>query len=322
MKKLFLIIAFFLQFIYLQAQDLSPRKIALLPVLSNGIDYASAKTAESILRMELTKQKSIDIITERRTLDAMNNEDCFDEECAKTIGSKIDADEVLLCKLNALGEKIIVQYLLVETSTGENLLAEQTSALNLDDLEPVMKRVAISVSRKSVFDANSEVGNIVGNESVESLRKASRYNFGVGFGYLFPIEGYDSDDKSFTINAYFDYEIKDYAVGLMAGARDGFAINLYGAYLFSKTDASPYLGTSLGLHWVDHSGYYNDYYYDEFGNYYSNYEEKSGDGIEIGFNGGVRLLHTYNVQLFINFEYIMTFNDYNDKAFIFTIGIL
>jgi TolB-like protein len=290
----------------------------LLPIISNGIDLASVKTAESILRMELSKQSTLTVITQKRTLEAVGNESCSDEECAKDIGQKLDAKQALLCKLNPLGEKIIVQYILVETSTGKNLLSEQTTALNVEDLEPVMKRVAISVAKVLPFNANPEVGTIVGQESIESLRRASRYNFGVGFGYLYPDQGYDSDKKSFTINGYFDYEIQDYAVGLMLGARKGFAINLYGNYLFSRTDICPYLGGSLGFHWVS-SHQSSSYYYTT---YYPNPVNKAEDGIELGLKTGVRIFHTYNFQLFIQGEYIMTFNDYNDKAFVFTIGIL
>ncbi|HSL90406.1 MAG TPA: hypothetical protein VK870_13965, partial [Ignavibacteriaceae bacterium] len=220
----------------------------------------------------------------------------------------LNADQVLLCNLNALGEKIIVQYSLLELPSGRRLVADQTTALNVEDLEAVMKRVAVSVVTKQSFNRNVEVGSVVGKESVESLRRAARYNFGLGFGYLFPIHGYDNDKKSFTINAYFDYEVPDYAVGLMIGARNGFAINLYGNYLFTKTDVCPYLGASLGFHWVAHEDFF--------------FDDKEGDGIGLGLIGGIKLFHTYTFQLFIQGEYIMTFNDYNDRAFVFTIGIL
>lgn len=182
-----------------------------------------------------------------------------------------------------------------------------------------MKRVAISVARITPFNANTEVGNIVGQESIETLRRASRYNFGVGFGYLYPEKGYDADKKSFTINLYFDYEIQDYAVGLMVGARKGFAINLYGNYLFSKTDLCPYVGGALGFHWVsDHN---NSSYYEPYVGYNSS-NKKDEDGIELGLEAGLRIFHTYGFQLFIKGEYIITFNDFNDRAFVFTIGIL
>ncbi len=304
----------------LHAQDSIQRKVALLPIISNGIDVASTITVESILRMELGKQNSVILLTEKKTLRPLDGEICNDEECAKSIGKKLEVEQVVLCKLNLLGEKIIVQYLLVEVSSGKNIIAEQTSALNLDDLEPVMKRIAISIARETPFSENAEIGNIVGQESIESLRRKSRYNFGIGFGYLYPQNGYDSGEKSITLNAYFDHEIDEYAVGLMGGARDGFAINIYGAYLFSKTDICPYIGASLGIHWVQHDEYFN---YD-YSNEYDYYEPKdlSGNGAELGIKGGVRILHTYNVQLFINLEYTMTFNDYDDKAIVFSIGIL
>ena len=251
----------------------------LLPIISNGIDLASVQTAESILRMELGNQIKLDVVSERKTLSALDGNDCSDEECAKQIGEQLNAEQVLFCKLNPLGEKLIVQYQLVETSTGKNILSERATATNIEDLDAVMKRVAISVARQTPFNSNQEVGNIVQQESIESLRQKARYNFGVGFGYLFPIHGYDTDKKSFTLNAYFDYELQDYAVGLMLGARKGFAINLYGNYLFTRTDVCPYLGGSLGFHWVYNHSDENRYYFDP------NPNNKDEDGIELGFRG-------------------------------------
>jgi TolB-like protein len=318
MKKTIVLFFVLSIFISLKAQDTTSKKIILLPLISNGVDLNSAQTAESILRMELGNQNSLSVVSEKKTLIALDNNECSDEDCAKLIGELLNADEVLLCKISVLGEKIIVQYNLIQTSTGKNIISERATATSVEDLDAVMKRVAISVGNHSPFNTNQEVGNIVNQESLESLRQKARYNFGVGFGYLFPTYGYDTDKKSFTINTYFDYEVKDYSVGLMLGARKGFAINLYGNYLFSKTDVSPYVGGSLGFHWVSsHQEMWIDY-----SPYPTTAVNKDEDGIEIGLQGGVRLFHTYNFQIFIQGEYIMTFNDYNDKAFVFTIGIL
>ena len=205
-------------------------------------------------------------------------------------------------------------------ATSKNILAEQATALSLEDLDAVMQRVALSVAKHTPFSANVEVGNVVAQETVEPSSRASRFNFGLGFGYLFPTEGYDNDDKSFTVNLYFDYEIKDVAVGLMLGARDGVAVALYGNYLFSKTDICPYLGAGLGFHWVDHD--YSTPYDYNYNNYPTPNTDYDEDGIELGLGAGLRFLHTYNIQFFINVEYIITFNDFNDKSIVFTIGIL
>lgn len=309
MKTIFVSIAILVLFSSLNySQDNTIQKLVIVPINSIGIEPVYVQTAESILRMEINRISSYDIVSERRTREVMEEDFCDDAECAVEIGNALKADQVLLCNLNALGEKIIVQYSLIELPAGRRLVTDQTTALNVEDLEAVMKRVAVSVVTKQSFNKNVEVGSVVGKESVESLRRAARYNFGIGFGYLFPSYGYDNDKRSFTINAYLDYEVPDYAVGLMIGARNGFAINLYGNYLFTKTDVCPYLGASLGFHWVAHKDFFLD--------------DKEGDGIGLGFVGGIRLFHTYTFQLFIQGEYIMTFNDFNDKAFVFTLGIL
>lgn len=309
MKTIFTLMASLLFFTSQNySQDNTIQKLVVVPFNSIGIEPAYVQTAESILRMELKRISAYDIISERRTREVMEEDYCNDIECAVEIGNALKADQILLCNLNALGEKIIVQYDLLELSSGQRIVADQTTAINVEDLETVMKRVAVSILTKQSFNKNVEVGSVVGKESVESLRRAARYNFGIGFGYLFPSYGYDDDKRSFTLNAYLDYEVPDFAVGLMAGARNGFAINLYGNYLFTKTDVCPYLGTSLGFHWVAH----DDFFFDD----------KEGDGIGLGLVGGIRLFHTYTFQLFIQGEYIMTFNDYNDKAFVFTLGIL
>ena len=317
MKIVTLFLLLFLSVVFIKAQDTASKKIAVLPFVANDIDQASIQTAESIFRMDLEKVITKEIISEKKTREEIGENECTDQECAKSLGEILNADEVLLCKLSPLGEKIIIQYILIETSTGKNILAEQATAINLEDLDAVMYRIALSVANHTPFSANVEVGNVVGQETIEPSSRSGRFNFGVGFGYLFPTQGYDDDDKSFTLNLYFDYEIEDVAVGLMGGARDGIAIALYGNYLFSKADVCPYLGGALGFHWINHDDYYSYSY-----PYYYQPSEMDEDGVELGLGAGLRILHTYSIQLFINVEYIITLNDYDDKSIVFTIGIL
>jgi hypothetical protein len=174
-----------------------------------------------------------------------------------------------------------------------------------------------NIAEDKIAKDNVQVGNIVQDETKESLRRSSRKNIGLSFGYLFPQDGYDNDDRSFTINLHLDYELQEMAAGMLLGIRDGFAMNVYGEYLFTQTDICPYAGGAFGFHWVTHSMVSS---YNPYTNSYS--EKKKGDGFELTLNTGLRVLHTYNFQILLNLEYIMTFNDYNDKAIVFTIGIL
>ncbi len=285
---------------------------ALIPFYSIGLDEISVKTSESILRMELEKLGMNKLISENRTAGVVVEEKCVSIDCAVDLAKQLNADRVIFCRLTPLGEKIIVQYYLTDVKTHSNLLMEQTTAANIEDLENVMRRIAKSISTAKSFSESAEVGRITETETLESLRRKSKYNFGITFGYLFPQVGYDNDfEKTFVFNSHFDYELPDYAIGLMFGLRRGFAANIYGNYLFSKSDFCPYIGGSFGFHWVTHKD-----------NIFYNNDKKSSDGFEIGLATGLRLFHTYDFQVVINVEYIITFNDYNDKAIVFTIGIL
>jgi hypothetical protein len=314
--KIFAVLAILncIMLVALIGQVTEPSRIAILPLHANGIDSVYIQTAESILRTEIGKLSTMDIVSQKRTRDALEGTVCIENECALEIGKKLNASQVLGCKLSALGEKIIVQYFLVDVSTNKEILIDQVTASNVEDLEMLMKRIAKSVVDREPVEKSAEVGNIYSTETNEPLSRASRKNGGLSFGYLYPQNGYDNSDRSFIVDGRFDYEIEDWAVGMLIGIRKGFAMNLYGSYLFSKKDLCPYLGGAIGFHWVSHEKYY--------GMYSPNQSDRKSDGFELIGHAGIRMLHTYNFQLIFQLEYLVTLNDYDDRAIAFTIGIL
>lgn len=293
-------------------------KIAILPFNTNGIDSIYSETAEGILRVEIGKQSVMDIISAKRTRDIVGSDICYDKECALEIGQTLGASQVFSCILSALGDKIIIQYFLVDVPSKREVLIDHITASNIEEMDVVMKRIAKSIVDLEPAAKSAEVGKILISESKAPLSRSSRKNFGVMFGYLYPQNGYDNSERSFTANLRWDYEVEDYAVGMLIGARKGFAMNLYSSYLFSRKDVCPYIGGSFGFHWVNHS---HSYRYDPYN--YSYYEDnRKSDGFEIGAHTGLRLWHTYNFQVVVNLEYTYSFNDYEDQAIIFTLGIL
>ena len=292
----------------------SDARLAILPMTSNGVDTVTLGTTESILRTEITKLSAMDVVSGRRTREALGEERCAEVECAAAVGRTLRATRVLGCQLSALGEKIIVQYFLVDPATGKQLLIDQATAASAGDLEVLMKRVAKSVIKLEPVGKTAEVGQVLESEAVEPNRRAARKNFGFAFGYLYPQSGYNNADKKFVLDTRFDYEIDDYAFGMLVGIRDGFGMGLYGSYLTSRTDLCPYVGGGLGFHWVDHTSNYDPVTHQDISG--------RGDGFELSLNGGIRVLHTYSFQMIFNLEYIATLNDYNDRAIVFTLGIL
>ena len=314
-----LLFGFLLMTVSIFAQDQNVR-LMILPFDANGIDPVYVNTAQSILRMEIGKLSQIEILSEDKTNEILGDTDCFTTDCAINLGEQAGVTQVAGCRLAVLGERIIVQYFLVDVKSKKPILMDQVTAVSIEDLDPVMKRIASNIVEMKTTEENAQVGTIVEAEAEKPLRRSSRKNIGLSFGYLFPQNGYDNnDEKSFTINLHLDYELQDLAVGLLLGARNGFAMNVYGEYLVSRTDICPYVGGAFGFHWVSHE-HPQPVLLDPY-NTVSVVDKKS-DGFELTLNTGFRLLHTYNFQILLNLEYIMTFNDYDDKAIVFTIGIL
>lgn len=316
MKSLMLVISIATLFILTQApgQDRGSARIVILPLSGNGIDPVTIETTESILRTEIGKQSSMDIVSGKKTKEALGDTPCSESECAIGVGQTLGATQVLGCRLSALGEKIIVQYFLVDVPARKQILIDQATAAGAEDLDVLMKRLAKSVVDLAPISKSAEVGQILATEATEPQRRATRKNFGFSFGYLYPQHGYDNGDRSFIVDSRFDYEIDDYAVGMLVGIRKGFAMNLYGSYLLSRQDLCPYFGGGLGFHWVSHQStptYFN-----------TPTKDLRGDGFELSASTGIRLLHTYSFQMIFNLEFIYTLNDYDDRAVVFTIGIL
>jgi TolB-like protein len=303
---------FFFTLLPLSAQAPAKPNIVIIPFQSNGLDTVYIQTAESIFRIEFSKLSKINIVSRKMTLGHLPEKYCLSVECAKEAGNKLEADQVIGCNLSVLGEKIIVQYFLLSLPEGKEMISDQTTSPTIEDLEMVMKRIAKSIAEHESLSKGAQIGNITVNESRKNmLRRASNKNIGVSFGYLYPQNGYDKIDRSLTIDLRIDYELESYSVGMLLGIRKGFAMNVYSSYLVSKKDFCPFIGGAFGFHWISHT-----YTYD------SNGSDIKEDGFEVTARTGIIAFRTYNFQVLLNLEYIYTFNDYDDRALVFTIGIL
>ena len=238
----------------------------------------------------------------------------FDGQYALAAGKKLGAGRVVLCQLASLGDKVIVQYLMADVAEGRVILQDRLTASSVEDLDTVMKRVAVSLAEQAPVQQTAQVGLITQQESRQPLKRGANKFGGFSFGYLFPLSGYDDAGRSFAMDFRAGAEFESYAAGMQLFIRKGFGINLFSSYLLSKKDVCPYIGGGLGFHWVSHEGHYSDPE--------TSHEEKQGDGFEVTVNGGLRLFHTYNFQLLINGAFSFCLNDYHDQAFVLTFGLL
>ena len=292
-------------------------RIAILPIHAIGIDESARLTSESLLQMELQRLTDDKVFVVQQAAD---EQECYTEECALEIGKELGAAQVILCRLSSLGEKIIVQYVHLNVSTGSTLFADNTTAKTIEDLDTVMKRVAESIIYRKPISETLKVGNITQQESVTPMRRRAHKSGGFSFGYLYPTHGYDDIDRAFTFDFRTSFDSEKWSTGMLFAVREGFATNVYAHYLTKQTDVCPYFGGAFGFHWVAHEEE-NDRVYN-FDTHEYEESDKNTDGFELTFSGGVRFFRTYNFQIIANWDYIISINDYDDKAIVFTLGIL
>lgn len=311
-----IIILFFLSLSFAPGQDVTTGKLAILPFHSPGLDEITLKSAESLLRLEIRKLNQLEVLAEKDVEQVLSGEICVEVPCAVEIGNKLQVDQVVFCKLMTLGQKIIVEFTLVDVLNQKIILMDKLSTTNVEDLDVVMKRVALSVVRRESSEKSAQVDLITEKETETPRRRGSRKFTGFSFGYLYPQKGYDDVDRSFTIDFRTGAEISDFAIGMQMAIRKGFAMNIFSHYLFTKRDFCPYLGGAFGFHWVSHE----EYIIEENG--YWRETNKRGDGFELIANGGLLAFRTYNIQIIINLAYSYTLNDYDDQAIVFTLGLI
>lgn len=311
-----IIVLFFLYFSLATGQTLPSGKLAILPFHSLGMDEITLKSAESLLRLEIRKLNQLELIAEKDVEQAVGEEICVEVPCAVEIGNKLQVDQVVFCKLITLGQKIIVEFTLVDVLNQKIILVDKLSANSVEDLDVVMKRVALSVVRRESTEKSAQVDLITEKETETPRRRGSRKFTGFSFGYLYPQKGYDEEDRSFTMDFRTGAEISDFAIGMQMAIRKGFAMNIFSHYLFTKKDFCPYLGGAFGFHWVSHQ----EYIIEENGIWRET--KKRGDGFELLANGGLLAFRTYNIQIIVNLAYSYTLNDYDDQALVFTLGLI
>ncbi len=285
----------------------APDRMGILPLQAIGVDLESALAVESLLKVELQKEFSEGVVLGGDALDLGDDDPCAEVDCAIRVGRLNDLDLVVICMISRLGGKIVVQYNLVDVHGKSVLIADNTTAASLEDLDMVMRRVALSLSRRKGIDDIGEVGAIMEGEAVSSRRRSGHKVAGVSLGYSYPRSGFDEQDRFLSFALRRGFETEHLSAGFEMAAHRGLAATIYSHYLASKSDICPYVGGGLGFHWVYHKDKLPD---------------KREDGFHVNLSGGLRLYRTYDFQLVLGVGYIFTFNNYDDRAMMFSLGIL
>lgn len=301
----------------LQSQQVKQGSLVILPFYVKGVDKNTVSTAEEILRLEMENLSTKNISLANSSMPSNTDSNCTSTDCAAEWGKQLKANQVVSCQMLTLGQKLIIQYFLIDVEQKSVLLADKLTSTSVEDLDVVMKRMAISITSLESAKKSAEVGAITENESKPFfLRSGRKYN-NWSFGYLYPRQGYATDQKSFTMDVKIGSEVEDLEYGVQLLYREGIGANIFTSYLFSKKDFCPYIGGGVGFHLVEH---HEDSYRILTGNTFTKQDDKKGDGFEVLANVGLRLFHTYSFRVNVNLAYTYSFNDFKSEAVVLTLG--
>jgi hypothetical protein len=140
---------------------------------------------------------------------------------------------------------------------GSRLYDVKTTAMSLDDMEPVSERIAGSLYRRTPLEHTRELGNITGKEAHRPNRLFAEKVFGMRTGLALPVGADVQADAALFIQ--FDARLEsdsyflEFAGGFMVPSQfndgyDGFGglVGLVGgAYYLTHSNVAPYLGAGL-----------------------------------------------------------------------------
>ena len=204
--------------------------------------------------------------------------------------------------LRRLGEKIIVR-LSHETPIGTIIIERQMTLANIEEMIPAAPRLADALVHNKPIDATVDMESVTEQEARE-LRKISGeslWNMGI-FGTFIP--GTDVAAEP-GMEFGWSYQTPSYAVGTdfrYSGPDDDddatntitfFAWSIGGRYFFNKRSISPYVGGGLAVvdasyktkvkkrerNWPSFIGEGEDWFGDEWGEYYDDYESEDDSGL-------------------------------------------
>lgn len=281
-------------------------RIAVAPISGGALSVDEARVARSLLVHDLQKERARDLVVELAG-DPLPEAAPVLDLLARA--REAGAEELVLLSADRLGDKLMLQVRLLECAGERNLLTDALPVASVGDLDTAMERVALALARRQPVADGRQVGSVMENEGLNSRRRFAIRQSSLVAGYLWPIGdgSFDNKSRAFTAALNMGIEDKSFDAGYSMGWRQGPALLLYSHWLLRPRDMCPFVGGAAGFHWSRHK--------DAIG------QTDLDDGFHTAAQAGVILFRTYDFQMVLQGEYAVTWNDVQDRAWFFSLGI-
>lgn len=324
--------------------------IALVLVLASGHVWASEKVLMLRFRGVGVDEELVDAVMlvfqgaleqEGEYLPVGANDmhggaDCYDVSCASSLAREAGYAKAVTGSLTRLGYKLITRVQLVDAAGESVVFSDDGVSTTEEDLDIVLKRLAVAISTGRTMESTAEVGLITDQEFEAPRRRTSYSSKSLRAGFMWPTSGtLGGDIRLIVLDLAYQYDTEDFFLTGCSGFRWGGGIDEEGGRgidialldakigkYFSRSDVAPFVSAGLGVHWVKAE---QNVSRREGSAIITVTEEDSGTGLALFLGGGLSLFRTYDFQFQLNAEFIYILEDLkvggNPQGFILTFCI-
>jgi hypothetical protein len=145
---------------------------------------------------------------------------------------------------------------------GKLVRSDELTAASPEDLEPVLRRLALSIATGRSAKELAELDSVTERETDPYLKYVATHLLGIKLGAFFVQDRADPVTASKSLNGggvFWMYDARWYiaevAVDLQKGEGDSlFSVGIGAYYPFTRGTVAPYLGGGLAYTWADHGG--------------------------------------------------------------------
>lgn len=293
----------------MEANAQTKERLVVLPFSTGGVDSVSARTLTSLLRNEIESLNKYEVVETGLTPAT----ECQDISCAADVAKTVKASRVVYGSFSRLGSTIIMEYTLADAGARKRIYSDTKSAPSVENLQYSIGSIARSIVQEKQVSETPQTGNAVTPNRVMN-RRYDTVSIGGGVGQMYPQHGYPGASKPFVVDTRMALEYPNYSLNLLASIRYGLLLNFGATFYPVNAAVSPYVGGGLGYHLV-------------LGGLDNSTSGSTSDNVDdSGFDAmlsfGIMFMRRSTIRFYVNGDYMYTFNNFDDKALVVTLGIV
>lgn len=236
--------------------------IALIPATGSNVEPQQLAAATDILRAYLERTKRFTVV---RVAPVSGEEPT--EAQAGEAATSVGAHLAVTLRISRLGGNALAR-LGAYRQDGVLVHRDELGATGVDDLEPVIARLAEGLARARPAAELAELDTVTEREARPRLKRATDSLFGLRLGAAMPVNRADPGRRSGAasgLSLLWQYDTGSFLADVDAGfvvsstefgQSTDHAVSLgMGIYLpFAKTDMTPYAGGGLAYSWAHFGG--------------------------------------------------------------------